>query len=1005
MFRKSLFQKSWPAILILLVTTLLALPTQAQTPSLTLTPADATAGHAFGTQIEAAGNLLLVSAPGDTSGIGTGALYVFERDALTFNWQRVLKITPQQQGETLGAFATDGSTFAYVIQPSTLFPGPSVNVWQKNSKGDWWQTASLEAIGGAQLHGLAVDGDDLVVVSDIVGNTSLLQSFPDGGVWQPLVTGASLSNTHAHIDLHGNVLVAGNSFARRSAPQGLFPNPADIPPPGRVPVFGDAVAISDDGRTLAMGVSLDGLDGSRSGSVYLYDIESGDPSPIARLSPSDAQAERRFGAAVDFDGNRLAVSAPGALDLGVAPQTYMFEAQADGGFVEARRLDAGDPALALAGDAAFVGAPSSGNGGVVLAYALDAAVVPPSVHLAPVGECSQSSLLTVSGNVTGSEPITRITSSVNGDPEQDVCLGCGTDPAFRASAQLLTCQDNTVTIRAEDALGQSGSASLSVYVDEDDPVISGCRDQSITIPADQVFADADTPDASDGCELVSFECTNETSYGWPRFPVGADQPASCVAVDRCGREARCTFTVTVDQAAAPPAGKIIIDFRDLADGPPPGDLTTAVVGEGSGSAEIRDSMLEMTHTAEGDNADRKSFITVTRDIVIQKVPQTFRVETSAPEPDPESGEGEAGLTLSIGEDGDAPVEKTELRVVRDSKRAVASLLVRHADTAENEEVEAEIPISDATTFSISVDHSGKVTMGVKTEGIVVERSLTLSLDSSVLSNPKFDAGVLALSRTTPLLGDLSTGAQTSSPTKSRAKSQAPAKFTFESLTIETVDFEEPTPTVCQTDDFNDGTVDPAWTLTGVGNANYHVATEVDGELQLTANGSTAFYGADNAGFLYREVTGDFRVETTIDGNPMTHGGKFRKAGLMVRQSLDPWNVRLLALLVPYWYNTDETHLQFAARQIYGAPGYHPVAKDVVGVPRVVRLAVVREGQTLSVEYSLDGGFSWIRPRSGLGGSVTLDGLAPTLLVGLGMVSNNVSELTTAHFDDVSICQP
>ncbi|MEO1365892.1 MAG: hypothetical protein AAFX50_01860, partial [Acidobacteriota bacterium] len=207
------------------------------------------------------------------------------------------------------------------------------------------------------------------------------------------------------------------------------------------------------------------------------------------------------------------------------------------------------------------------------------------------------------------------------------------------------------------------------------------------------------------------------------------------------------------------------------------------------------------------------------------------------------------------------------------------------------------------------------------------------------------------------------------------------------------------------DDFDDGLLDPAWTLVGIGNANQESVVEEDGVLKLTADGATAFFGSDNAGFLYRDVAGDFRMEVTIDGNPMTVGGMFRKAGLMVRASLDKDDIRLIHQLAPFWQNQDSTRLQFVARTDFGLPGNTQVASELVGVPRVVRLAIERVGQELGVEYSLDNGATWIRPTTGLGGSVTIPNLPPSLLVGLDMVSNDISVAATAHFDDFLICTP
>lgn len=211
---------------------------------------------------------------------------------------------------------------------------------------------------------------------------------------------------------------------------------------------------------------------------------------------------------------------------------------------------------------------------------------------------------------------------------------------------------------------------------------------------------------------------------------------------------------------------------------------------------------------------------------------------------------------------------------------------------------------------------------------------------------------------------------------------------------------------CLSDDFGDAAIDPAWTLAAVGDVNQHSVSEGAGVLDLRADGSTAFYGTDNAGFLYKETTGDFRAEVTVDGRPMSSGGAIPKAGLMVRRSLDDLDVRLIAQLAPYWQSlAGDAHLQFVARKEYGGRGSWPIAEDVVGVPRVVRLAIERRGDTFTVFYSTDGGGTWTRPTTGLGGSITLPGIGPTLLVGLDTVSNNVSVTTTARFDDAVICPP
>ena len=204
------------------------------------------------------------------------------------------------------------------------------------------------------------------------------------------------------------------------------------------------------------------------------------------------------------------------------------------------------------------------------------------------------------------------------------------------------------------------------------------------------------------------------------------------------------------------------------------------------------------------------------------------------------------------------------------------------------------------------------------------------------------------------------------------------------------------------EDFEDGEIDSAWTLTGVGHANQESVAVVDDggnmELALTSDGATAYLGADNAGFLYQELTGDFRIETDLDTSTMTTGKAWRKAGLMVRASLDHLDARLLVMHAPV-----QGRLQFVAREVYGGPGNVKVAHEREA-PSQVRIAIERVGQVLSIEYSLNDGLTWITPTTGLGSSIEMPVLPGTVYVGLATVSNNISVTSTALFDNVAIYQ-
>ena len=100
----------------------------------------------------------------------------------------------------------------------------------------------------------------------------------------------------------------------------------------------------------------------------------------------------------------------------------------------------------------------------------------------------------------------------------------------------------------------------------------------------------------------------------------------------------------------------------------------------------------------------------------------------------------------------------------------------------------------------------------------------------------------------------------------------------------------------------------------------------------------------------------------------------------------------------------QQRLQFVAREVYGGPGNVKLAQEITGVPLVAHLAIERAGQTLTVQYSLDG-VTWITPDNNANhGSLEIVGLPATLFVGLAVVSNDISVTSTALFDDVAICQ-
>ena len=208
---------------------------------------------------------------------------------------------------------------------------------------------------------------------------------------------------------------------------------------------------------------------------------------------------------------------------------------------------------------------------------------------------------------------------------------------------------------------------------------------------------------------------------------------------------------------------------------------------------------------------------------------------------------------------------------------------------------------------------------------------------------------------------------------------------------------------CLVDDFDDGVIDPAWSAAFIGDADQGGAVESAGTLKITGDGTTAYAGGDNGVFIYREIEGDYRVELDVLGFPTNQGGDYRKAGLMIRAGLGSLAARVMVQVIPDFGGTGSV-LQFRARTVAAGPGDVAIASNVRHVTTPVRLAIEKSGNVYSVQYSSNGGATWVTPAGGLQGSVSADlGAAP--LVGSNVVSYDANVTLEAEVDNFQACSP
>lgn len=242
----------------------------------------------------------------DQSGNYSGVVYVFARSQGRWAQQAVLRPGTKDDFDFFGAsvsLSDDGNTLA-AGAPFGPFSGPSVFLYTR-SGSTWSQSAQISRVvdpASSRAFG------QTVVLS---GDASTL------AVGIPL--DASSTGFPRPSPLPGSVFVYAGNGATWDLQQRL-----QAAHPGESDLFGQSLALSTDGGTLAIGapgessnatgVAGDASDNSsiRSGAVYLYVRGGNHWGEQTYLKASDSQAEGGFGASVALSGNgdTLAVGAP-----------------------------------------------------------------------------------------------------------------------------------------------------------------------------------------------------------------------------------------------------------------------------------------------------------------------------------------------------------------------------------------------------------------------------------------------------------------------------------------------------------------------------------------------------------------------------------------------------------------------------------------------------------------------------------------------------------------------
>jgi hypothetical protein len=296
------------------------------------------AGEMFGHYISlsADGSTLAVGAPGEqrlpngspnTFYFAVGAVYVFERSASSWNQTAYLKASNAESPDGFGnivSLSGDGKTLLATSMNETGGASGVNGDQSDNSVGaagagyvftksgtTWSQRAYLKASNPRY--------------GNYLGYSGALSS--DGST---IVLGAPGQASHA-IGINGDELDqsaidSGAAYVYTVNGSGIWSQQAYIKPSNTAPgsYFGNAVAISADGATIAVGSQNEsnlaqginapqsGTSASLVGAAYVFTRVGSTWSQESYLKASNAEISDRFGSALALsaDGNTLVVSAP-----------------------------------------------------------------------------------------------------------------------------------------------------------------------------------------------------------------------------------------------------------------------------------------------------------------------------------------------------------------------------------------------------------------------------------------------------------------------------------------------------------------------------------------------------------------------------------------------------------------------------------------------------------------------------------------------------------------------
>ena len=199
--------------------------------------------------------------------------------------------------------------------------------------------------------------------------------------------------------------------------------------------------------------------------------------------------------------------------------------------------------------------------------------------------------------------------------------------------------------------------------------------------------------------------------------------------------------------------------------------------------------------------------------------------------------------------------------------------------------------------------------------------------------------------------------------------------------------------------------DGPWYDNDIGDTNYPGSFAINGDTYtVTGSGNDIWNDNDNFHYVYKSLTGDGRLTARVVSIGGTSSNNWQKAGVMIRENLDPNSVNVMMGMSQGGAGTggaDGHGDMFQWREQPGdwRSGQDCTSSHVLGDSRVIKVPtcvrLVRVGDKFSGYVFYDG--QWHQE----GSTQTIE-MPETVYIGLAVTShdNNPGIYTTAQFDPV-----